>query len=104
MHKYNRPETFQLGEFYLFRERSINRKYHDSSIVKFSNYTACPAYVIIQNKDGEKIRCPRDDLFKISDPNLLLPLFRLASLYERIKFSSGFIGSFFCRAIWKWDQ
>ena len=104
INKLVRPETLQLGELYLFRERSINGKYQDSSVVKFNNYTACPAYVIIQNKDGKKIRCPRDDLFKNSDPNLLLPPFRLASLFELIKFSSGFIGSIFCCTIWKWNQ
>jgi len=71
LENFNRPQTLQLGEFYIYRERSIFGKHPGASVVIFSCYTACPAFVIIQNKSGKKIRCPRDDLFALNDSKFI---------------------------------
>lgn len=46
-------------------------------MVLFLSYTACPAFVVIQDETGRKIRCPRDDLFEFKElptPHRLEPL------------------------------
>ena len=64
----NRPQTLELGKLYLHRERLLNSMHQDPAVVMFSSYTACPAFVIVQDNSGEKKRCPRDDLFVLNDP------------------------------------
>lgn len=62
---FNRPQTLENGKFYLLRENSMIKIPHGPSVVRFSSYTASPAFVIVQDKSGEKMRCPRDNLFDL---------------------------------------
>lgn len=74
MHHLNRPQTFLTGDYYLYREHTWNRSQNDPSMVIFSSYTASPMFVVVQNRSGSKIRCPRDDLFECINSGIPLPL------------------------------
>ena len=65
--KYNRPVTLVHRKVYLQQNRSRIDIHQSSSVVVFLSYTACPAFVIIQDESGLKIRCPRDDLFEFKE-------------------------------------
>ena len=67
MMKYNRPETFVNRKIYFHRDKSRIDIHQGSSLVIFLSYTACPAFVIIQDESGRKIRCQRDDLFEFNE-------------------------------------
>ena len=67
MMKYNRPETFVNRKIYFHRDKSRIDIHQGSSLVIFLSYTACPAFVIIQDETGRKIRCQRDDLFEFKE-------------------------------------
>jgi hypothetical protein len=91
INSFNRPDTFQKGELYLFRAHSLYGNQGAPSIVAFSSYTSSPAFVIIQNNTGSKIRCPRDDLFELLDPKMVIRPVRNPTLLERIKSFPGSI-------------
>jgi len=77
MMKYNRPKILVNRKIYFHRDKSRIDIHQGSSMVVFLSYTACPAFVIIQDESGQKIRCPRDDLFefkKMPAPHWLEPL------------------------------
>jgi hypothetical protein len=58
-----RPETLQDGMEYWLAERngSSNRRVYTP--VTLVTYDPSPAFVIIKNCAGRKIRCPREDIF-----------------------------------------
>ncbi len=91
----NRPQTLEIGKFYLHRDHSMIRKYKVASVVIFSSYTACPAFVIVQDKSGVKIRCPRDDLFTLYESESIKSSLGLATLLEYFIFASVSFGTFF---------
>lgn len=65
----NRPQTFNQGQFYLYRENLLEGARQARTAVIFISYTACPAFVIIRENSGNKKRCSRDDLFILDDPS-----------------------------------
>ena len=67
MMKYTRPVTLVHRKVYLQHNRSRIGIHQSSSVVVFLSYTACPAFVIIQDESGLKIRCSRDDLFEFNE-------------------------------------
>lgn len=62
-----RPYTFERGKYYIFRERQLGSGRKAPSVVKFIAYDACPAWVIIQDSRGLKMRCLREDIFEINN-------------------------------------
>jgi len=91
----NRPQTLEIGKLYLHREHPMIRKSSVSALVKFSSYTACPAFVIVQSNSGIKIRCPRDDLFTINGSDFILGSLVFATLFKYLKLASVFFRSLF---------
>jgi hypothetical protein len=63
---FTRPISFTIGESYLYWERNIDGNQQTPTIVRFVDYTPCPAIVIIKNHDRRKQRCLRDDLFELT--------------------------------------
>jgi hypothetical protein len=96
MNRFNRPHTFQNGELYSYHPHSLNENQCAPSIVTFSSYTSSPAFVIIQNNSGSKIRCPRDDLFELLDAEIVSIPVRTTTLLERIKDLPGSIMRILC--------
>jgi len=65
--QYIRPQSFECGKDYLYRERQLDGVRRAPSIVKFIAYDPCPAMVIIRDFDDRKSRCLRDDLFELKE-------------------------------------
>lgn len=61
------PYSLKAGKNYLLRERQLDSGRKVPSIVKFVAYDPCPAFVIIQDSRGLKIRCLREDIFEINN-------------------------------------
>ncbi len=95
MMRLNRPQTLENGKFYLHREQSRIRKYKVVSVVLFSSYSACPAFVIVQDESGVKIRCPRDDLFTINESETIFVPVGLANILQYLIFASASFGKCF---------
>ena len=70
---FTRPQSLNIGERYLYRERNVNGKHQAPRIVTFVNYAPCPAIVIIKFSNGKVQRCLREDLFEL----------RIVTLYQK---------------------
>ncbi len=58
-----RPDTLIEGaEYILFERAAIGNKPTPTS-VRFVGYTACPAFVIVSDSSGRRVRCLREELF-----------------------------------------
>jgi hypothetical protein len=62
--EFTRPDSFDNGRKYLFRERNCHGERRSIETVKFVDYTPCPAIVIIRIENGSIQRCLREDLFE----------------------------------------
>ena len=62
---FNHPDTFEAGNDYLWLPRSLNGKKPPIEPVIFLAYCACPAFVIVHNREGKKQRLPREELFEM---------------------------------------
>ena len=62
--EFTRPDSFDNGKKYLFRERNYDGERRSIETVKFVDYTPCPAIVIIRIENGNRQRCLREDLFE----------------------------------------
>ena len=71
-----RPQTLEPGQPYLYQEEPIDDKYPSSDVVIFISHTANPAFVIVQDEAGKKIRLPREQLFTTTAP-ILNPIWDL---------------------------
>ena len=60
---YLRPQTLIEGQRYSLTERGQDGDGATYTEVLFVAYTSCPAFVIISNGSGRKVRCLREDLF-----------------------------------------
>ena len=60
---YLRPQTLIEGQRYSRMERGQDGDGTTYTEVLFVAYTSCPAFVIISNGSGHKLRCLREDLF-----------------------------------------
>lgn len=56
-----RPETLELGARYGWQTGSDT----EPVPVHFVAYDPCPAFVIVMDTFGKKMRCPRDQLFTL---------------------------------------
>jgi hypothetical protein len=65
--KLMRPKSLNNGGLYLYWARDVGGIRSHASVVKFQNYDACPAFVIIKKSDGSRTRCLREDLFRLGD-------------------------------------
>lgn len=63
--KMMRPKTLKAGEPYFYITRDVRGHPLVGCMVKFIDYDPCPAFVIIEQAAGSRIRCSRDDLFGI---------------------------------------
>jgi hypothetical protein len=59
-----RPPTLVEGCHYLRLDRSSPAFQQ----VSFVAYEACPAFVIVVQADGRRVRCPRQELWEILQP------------------------------------
>ena len=59
------PTTLIEDEHYVYRDDYLFDELA-ALIVKFAAYTACPAIVIVCNDSGQRVRCPRDRLYRQS--------------------------------------
>lgn len=57
------PETFTPGGRYLWRERHSRSRVRALLPVLFLTYDPCPAFVIVQNREGVRVRCPRAEVY-----------------------------------------
>jgi len=81
--QFNRPQSFESGKVYLYRERWVDGKRRAPSIVKFVTYDPCPAIVIIRDFGGRKTRCLRDDLFELKEDQRQQASMQLSSTFRR---------------------
>jgi hypothetical protein len=58
-----RPGSFENNGKYLLRVCQNNENNPVYIPVKFINYDACPALVVVRDSDGIMWRIPRDDVF-----------------------------------------
>lgn len=65
---FTRPKSLERDKLYLLRVDHPNTERKTVSAVFFSSYTSCPAYIIIKDQSGKKIRCSRDNLFVLTAP------------------------------------
>ena len=65
-----RPATLVEGKEYLLREIRGNGTMVVLKPVRFVDYTSSPAFVIVSNGSGMRMRCPREALFtnEITNP------------------------------------
>jgi hypothetical protein len=57
------PASFEEGKIYYHRERQTNGGEPPLQPVTFLAYDSCPALVIVRNDEGDRRRCPRDEIF-----------------------------------------
>lgn len=62
-----RPYTLEEGKKYLQREVRRSGESFSFCPVVFISYASCPAFVIVQDGDGKRRRCPRDEIFISAD-------------------------------------
>lgn len=74
-----RPESFDNGKDYLFRERNNYGEQRSIKVVTFVDYTPCPAIVIVKFENGSKRRCLREDIYE----SRIVPKYLINSLEFR---------------------
>lgn len=82
--QFTRPEYFERGKVYLYREREVDGNRRAPSIVKFVTYDPCPAILIIRDFFGRKSRCLRDDLFELKEDQHQQSSMLLSSTFRRL--------------------
>ena len=60
---YPRPDGLMLGREYLRIERQVGGQSLALTPVVLSGYDPCPAFVIVKDTAGLKVRCPRHEIF-----------------------------------------
>lgn len=60
-----RPYTLERGKRYLRGENGKAGEGASLQPVIFVAYDPCPALVVVQNGDGRRWRCPRDEIFVV---------------------------------------
>jgi hypothetical protein len=71
MHKvieYARPDRLSFGRKYVRIERQMEQNMLELTPVTLAGYDPCPAFVIVQDTAGIKVRCPRHEIFISPDP------------------------------------
>jgi hypothetical protein len=58
-----RPGTLIEGAEYLLLETQGNRHMPTVALVRFVDYTACPAFVVVMDGSNKRVRCLREELF-----------------------------------------
>jgi hypothetical protein len=64
----SRPATFEPGQPYAWRGSQQGQGEAAAIPVTFVAYDACPAFVIVQTKAGERRRCLREQVYSLSQP------------------------------------
>lgn len=59
-----RPAGFDLGATYWLKRYLCRGREFTWVRVRFVQYHACPAFVILENEAGCRQRCARDDVFE----------------------------------------
>ena len=62
-----RPWTLEFYERYIRIERPAIFTNPISNTVRFIAFDPCPAFVIVQNSEGIKFRCPREETYLYTD-------------------------------------
>ena len=84
-----RPHTLEQGQYYLHRENPFKNMPYSTAVVLFMSYTSCPVCVVIQDESGEKIRCPRDDLFELHHLHSKIHRYGLTALHKWVELIIG---------------
>ena len=79
-----RPQSFDSGKVYLYREREVDGNRGAPLIVKFVTYDPCPAILIIRDFVGRKTRCLRDDLFELKEDQRQQSSMQLSSTFKQL--------------------
>jgi hypothetical protein len=66
------PETLVAGRRYLRRQDTRPGLEPILRGVTFVSYCACPEFVIVQDEEGKKYRCPREEIFTINLDDLIM--------------------------------
>jgi hypothetical protein len=82
--QFTRPQYFESGKVYLYREREVDGNRGAPSIVKFVTYDPCPAILIIRDFVGRSSRCLRDDLFELKEDQHQQSSMQLSSTFRRL--------------------
>ena len=63
------PDTLENGGKYLLRTRKNDGRDPFYIPVRFVSYDSCPAWVVVNDNDGNLLRIPREDVFtyEVSD-------------------------------------
>jgi hypothetical protein len=70
--EYARPEVLKLGRKYVRIERQLGqKKMLELTPVTLAGYDPCPAFVIVKDTAGIRLRCPRNEIF--ISPDSLTP-------------------------------
>jgi hypothetical protein len=59
------PDTFETGRAYLRVPRSLNGSHPPPETVTFLSYCACPAFLVVRDRQGVKQRLPREELYEM---------------------------------------
>jgi hypothetical protein len=65
--EYARPDHLMMGRKYVRIERQVGQKMLELSPVILAGYDPCPAFVIVKDTAGVKVRCPRHEIFITPD-------------------------------------
>ncbi len=63
----SRPAILLPGRTYLRCNTDAAANTSTLTRVKLVDYDACAAFVIVRNPGGDRLRCPRDELFETQD-------------------------------------
>ena len=66
-----RPDTLVEGNEYLLIEHAGKESKLMLTTVRFVSYTSCPGFVVVSDGKGERMRCPRDDVFIYHDLEII---------------------------------
>lgn len=61
--EYARPDALTLGRRYVRIERQWDYKIVELTPVTLAGYDPCPAFVIVKDTAGLRLRCPRNEIF-----------------------------------------
>jgi hypothetical protein len=65
--EYARPDGLMLGRKYVRIERQMDPQMLELTPVILAGYDPCPAFVIVKDTAGMKVRCPRNEIFLSPD-------------------------------------
>lgn len=67
--KLKRPETLEEGKEYLWQENTRSANGPSIQQVTFVSYHPCPAFVVVQDEEGKRWRCLREEIFTLETIN-----------------------------------